>query len=81
MPMEHALELLSRWYHRPRLHVVQGHEEKKPAWIELFYDLIFVAALIQLGNGLSSKVSVGGVLLFAALFYFLYDFRLSHVRP
>ncbi len=42
----------SRWYHRPVLH--SEHDgEKKASWLELFYDLIFVAAIIQLGDGLS----------------------------
>jgi low temperature requirement protein LtrA len=36
--------------------------------MELFYDLVFVAAFIQLGNGLSSHVSVVGFIGFAAVF-------------
>jgi low temperature requirement protein LtrA len=32
--------------------------EKRATWLELFYDLIFVAAFIQLGNLLSASVSV-----------------------
>ena len=42
----------SRWYHRPVLHS-EHNGEKKASWLELFYDLIFVAAIIQLGDGLS----------------------------
>src|SRR5690606_9703219 len=42
--------------------------QKRATWLELFYDLIFVAALIQLGNGLSEHVSVSGALAFAGAF-------------
>jgi len=42
--------------------------EKKVTWIELFYDLVFVAAFIQLGNGLSANVSLLGFVVFAGVF-------------
>ncbi|MCB9577060.1 MAG: low temperature requirement protein A [Polyangiaceae bacterium] len=58
----------SRWFHRPFLHSPALGLEKKATWIELFYDLIFVAAFIQLGNGLSSHTSVKGFLGFAGVF-------------
>ena len=49
--------------------VVHGeHEVRKIAWLELFYDLVYVATLIQLGDALSEDVSVGGFLRFVALF-------------
>lgn len=43
-------------------------EERRVGWLELFYDLVFVATLIELGNLLSNDVSVNGFLQFAALF-------------
>jgi len=46
----------SRWFHLPLLHTAHDHE-KKVSWLELFYDLIFVAAIIQLGDALSYDVS------------------------
>jgi low temperature requirement protein LtrA len=58
----------SRWI-LPSLH--SGHEgghERKVTWLELFYDLVYVAAIIQLGNMLSDDVSWGGLLRFVALF-------------
>ncbi len=58
----------SRWYHRPIFHSPALGLEKKASWLELFYDLIFVAAFIQLGNGLSAHVSVLGALAFASVF-------------
>ena len=45
----------SRWFHAPTLH--QGHG-KRVSWLELFYDLIFVASIIQLGDFLSASVSL-----------------------
>ncbi len=43
-------------------------EERKVTWLELFYDLVYVATLIQLGNWLSENVSLLGFLGFVALF-------------
>lgn len=62
----------NRWFHRPRLHLpVHGHG-KKVTWLELFFDLVFVAAFIQLGNGLSANVTVEGFASFAAVFTVLW---------
>ncbi len=46
----------SRWLHAPLLHTAHGRE-RKVTWLELFYDLIFVAAIIQLGDVLSDGIS------------------------
>jgi low temperature requirement protein LtrA len=46
-----------------------GHgDEQKVGWLELFYDLVYVATIIALGNKLSEDNSTHGVLVFAALF-------------
>lgn len=58
----------SRWYHAPKLHVHRHGHSKKVGWLELFYDLIFVAAIIQLGDFLSEKGSLGDFGLFALHF-------------
>ena len=58
----------SRWFHRPRLHTAAHGEEKKVTWLELFYDLVFVAAFIQLGNGLSAHADLSGIALFGGVF-------------
>lgn len=63
-PMSHV----NRWFHEPQLHSPKQGHEKKVAWLELFYDLIYVAAIIQLGNALSHDVSITGFLAFAGLF-------------
>ncbi|MEM7033704.1 MAG: low temperature requirement protein A [Chloroflexota bacterium] len=56
----------------PQIHpdwtAANEEEERKVTWLELFYDLVYVATLIQLGNTLSSDVSMIGFLKFAALF-------------
>ncbi|MCA9577492.1 MAG: low temperature requirement protein A [Sandaracinaceae bacterium] len=58
----------NRWFHAPTLHTPSHGSEKKVSWLELFYDLIFVAAIIQLGNVLADHVGAGGFAIFAALF-------------
>jgi inward rectifier potassium channel len=50
----------------PVLHTAA--HEKKVSWLELFYDLIFVAAFIQLGNGLAEHVTLQRAAVFAGLF-------------
>lgn len=41
---------------------------RKVGWLELFYDLVYVATIVQLGNKLSENVSVEGFVTFALLF-------------
>jgi len=62
------MNVVNRWLQPPRLHIPHAHVEKKASWLELFYDLIYVAAFIQLGNHLAADVSIKGALGFAALF-------------
>jgi low temperature requirement protein LtrA len=57
----------SRWLHAPLLHTAHGRE-RKVTWLELFYDLIFVAAIIQLGDALSHHVTIGNFAAFAGHF-------------
>ncbi len=58
----------NRWFHPPELHSPAPGTERSVGWLELFYDLIYVATIIQLGNALSSHVGVLGFLAFAGLF-------------
>jgi len=46
---------------------VEG-EIRRATWMELFYDLVFVVAVAQLGSRLSGDHSLTGVLKFVALF-------------
>ncbi|MCB9654693.1 MAG: low temperature requirement protein A [Deltaproteobacteria bacterium] len=41
---------------------------KRPTWLELFYDLVFVAAFLQLGNGLAASITLERVLTSSAVF-------------
>ncbi len=60
--------MLNRWHHRPKLHTSARDSEKRVEWVELFYDLIYVATIIQLGNALSDRPGAMGFLAFAGLF-------------
>lgn len=62
------MNVINRWFQPPSLHSPAHGVEKKASWLELFYDLIYVAAFIQLGNQLSGDMSAAGVLGFAGLF-------------
>ena len=53
----------------PRLRTGEAAEdERRASWLELFFDLVFVVAITQLGESLSRHVSAAGFLRFAALF-------------
>lgn len=46
----------------------EAEKTRHATWTELFYDLVFVIAIAQLGHGLSSDITWLGVLKFAVLF-------------
>lgn len=53
----------------PRLRAEREESTPRHAtWLELFYDLVFVVAIAELGHRLSAEVTVAGVLGFAFLF-------------
>lgn len=57
------------WLQPPRLRIGPGGEgERHATWLELFYDLVFVAAIFQLSTNLSEDISVSGFLSFLVLF-------------
>lgn len=58
----------NRWFHPPHLHSPAPGRERRVGWLELFYDLIYVALIIQLGNLLSEHVGWTGIAAFAGLF-------------
>lgn len=61
----------SRLFHRPRLHSVAhdpGRGAKEVTWLELFFDLTFVGAFIQLGSGLAADPTGPGLGTFVAIF-------------
>lgn len=53
----------------PRLRTAEDQEEERRAtWLELFYDLVFVAAIAQVAHSLSEHVSLSGFLSYVLLF-------------
>jgi low temperature requirement protein LtrA len=52
----------------PRLRYVAGSPARRVTWLELFFDLIFVAAVSQVGAPLREDFTAGGLLRFAVLF-------------
>lgn len=59
-------------FHPPTLWHQRRSDDRAVGWLELFYDLVFVAALVELGSGLVSDVSWAGAARFAGLFALLW---------
>ena len=51
-----------------RITTAPTEHEQKTTWLELFFDLIYVAILVELGNRLSHNLSLHGVVEYAMLF-------------
>jgi len=51
-----------------RFNTVPHKQEQSTTWLELFFDLVYVAILIELGNRLSHDLSLLGVTEFVLLF-------------
>jgi low temperature requirement protein LtrA len=51
-----------------RITTAPSEHEEKTTWLELFFDLIYVAILVVLGDRLSHNLSLQGVVEFALLF-------------
>jgi len=62
-----GLPLVNPWWQPPRLRIETAGEERHPTWLELFFDLILVAVIGQLGQTLSHHVSWHGLLRFVVL--------------
>jgi low temperature requirement protein LtrA len=53
----------------PRLRTATERDDERHAtWLELFFDLVFVVAVAQLGHNLEDDHSLGGILAFVGLF-------------
>lgn len=61
---------LSRW--QPPVLRGDAEESHRVTWLELFFDLVFVASLIQLGNVLADDLTWAGAGRFVALFVLLW---------
>jgi len=51
-----------------RTNTVPHRHEQSTTWLELFFDLVYVAILVELGNRLSHDLSLQGVVEYALLF-------------
>ncbi|MFN2446012.1 MAG: low temperature requirement protein A [Vicinamibacterales bacterium] len=51
-----------------RRYVAGGNRARKVTWLELFFDLIFVAAVAQVGDPLREDYSLAGLIRFSVLF-------------
>jgi low temperature requirement protein LtrA len=51
-----------------RLRALGGEAAQKVTWLELFFDLVFVAAVAEVAEPLREHYSIGGVVRFATLF-------------
>jgi len=72
---------ITRWrlIQPPRLRSEDGLEEgRRVTWMELFFDLIFVAAVAQVGTHLRDDYSPAGLLRFALLFLLIWWAWLGH---
>ena len=49
------------WWQPPRLRNKETRKERHPTWLELFFDLVLVAAIGQLGKCLSQDLSLHGI--------------------
>lgn len=57
------------WLRPPRLRTqAEATEELRATWIELFFELVFVAAIAPLAYRLDAEPSAAGFLQFAGLF-------------
>lgn len=62
-------------FRRPRFHrdvEFHKHSDRAVGWLELFYDLVYVATLIQIGNFLSSNLTWSGFGRFCVLLFLVW---------
>src|SRR3954452_13517978 len=61
--------MLREIWRPPRLQTeVDDEHEHRATWLELFYDVVYVATISQLGSALGEDMSAGGFLRFVLLF-------------
>ena len=59
---------LARLLEPPRLRTLEADEDRRATWLELFLDLVFVAAIAQVASTLSQDPTAAGFARFLALF-------------
>ena len=63
-----ALSRLARFLDPPRLRTLEAEEDRRATWLELFFDLVFVAAVAETAATLSADPTAVGFGRFLALF-------------
>lgn len=61
------MEISSRCFSAPKLWPADERDTRHPSWTELFYDLVFAAAISQVGTPLGADFSLHGVVRYAFL--------------
>ncbi len=56
----------------PRLWAADSRADRRVTWMELFFDLIFVAAVAEVGSPLRSDYSWAGLLRYSFLFVLIW---------
>jgi low temperature requirement protein LtrA len=64
--MTNVAKTIDQLWQLPRLRFTE--KERHATWLELFYDLVFVVAVAQLGQSLSHDLTISGGLKFVGLF-------------
>jgi low temperature requirement protein LtrA len=60
---------IARRFRRPlSVYTDRGESERHATWLELFFDLVFVVAIAQIGSNLHHNLTLEGVLYFAGVF-------------
>jgi low temperature requirement protein LtrA len=62
------LARLARFLEPPRLRTLEADEDRRATWLELFLDLVFVAAIAQVASTLSHDPTAAGFARFLVLF-------------
>jgi len=62
------VQLIRRLSEPPRLRTLGEDESRHSTWLELFFDLVFVVAVAQLGRELGTDVTAAGFFRFVAFF-------------
>jgi len=70
--MKLALMFIGRLIHPPRLWPADCISSRRVTWLELFFDLIFVAAVAQVDAPLGTDYSLAGVFRFLAFFVLIW---------
>ena len=63
------MSVVSQFLEPPRLRTVEEQsEDRRATWLELFFDLVFVVAVAELGLNLTTDPTFHGLLVYAGLF-------------